>query len=153
MENQTYTFSITRPTTTLKRLLNIGPKEITSNFLIESQVLASCMLIAKKAEELPISILQGAAGEVLIPLYEEHLPKLIWIVAAAITNRGQQPSSKLVALLTKHLTTDQILEGCFEAFEAMNMQAFYDGIAVFKGPLTVLNPVDLPENNSSHEPK
>lgn len=119
-------------------------------FNISPCVVANQYRIAAKALTLPIEVFEDYAT--MLRYVPEHLPTIIYIIAAAITNTYEEPDSELIEYLERNLDNEDVLEILSASLQATNMQSFLTSIVLMNGVAKVLktSPQDGRELIASH---
>jgi len=110
-------------------------------------VVANQYRIAGEASLLPDEIYQD--GSMNIPLIKEHLPRIIYMIAAAIQNNHLEPDPELITFLEQNLTGSQMREALVASFQTLNMEAFTDTIILMKGTVKILMPTEVSPKDGS----
>jgi hypothetical protein len=104
--------------------------------------------IAAKAVTLPKEITHGQQSEVLLPLFAEHLPTIIYIVAAAVQNNKHEPKPELIEFIRDNMDHDDLYTCMLYSLDNVGLDSFLSTIALAKGTIQVLKPKASPLDGS-----
>jgi hypothetical protein len=116
--------------------------EQEQTFTIEPLVICVCVRIAVRVKMIPKEVISGNILEAALPLLEDHLHNMAYIIAAAIENTYLEPQKGLIEFIEKNFTVDQLFEGLHASLNAMNLQSFLDSIVLMKGTVNILKPTE-----------
>lgn len=159
IENRSYKFIPTPEQTVWQRLLRkpiVEPTQVekSRHFVIKPTVVANQYRIASKSLSLPVDLFEDQSK--MLAYVPQHLPTMIYIIAAAITNTRDEPSSELIAYLEDNLDNLDVLQILAASLQSANMQSFLISITLMNGLAKILttsvNPLDGSELIASHTP-
>lgn len=104
-------------------------------------VVANQYRIAGEAALLPEEIWEDHSMNV--SLINDHLPRIVYMIAAAIQNNHLEPSDDLIKFIERNLSGDQLLKALTASFQTLNMEAFTDSIILMKGTVKILMPEEM----------
>jgi hypothetical protein len=122
----------------------INEPEQERTFKVYPCVVGNMYRIASRAATLPGEILNGEAATILLPLIPEHLPTMIYIIAAAIQNNHFEPDAALIQFIERNFTQDDVFEALYASLEGMGLNVFYNSIALVKGTVKIIQPEASP---------
>lgn len=145
-------FSITIPIDQPKRSIWdwITRKPIIKdrNFTINSCKVGNMFRIASKALTLPDQIAKGDLYQVLLPLFQEHLTTIIYIVAASIQNNKHEPDRELISFINDNFDHEDLYTCLTYSLDNVGMDSFLNSIVLVKGTIQVLKPKSSPLDGS-----
>ena len=140
--------------TLLDKLLRKPLAPQSRHFVIKPTVVANQYRIASKSLSLPVDLFEDQSK--MLAYVPQHLPTMIYIIAAAITNTRDEPSSELIAYLEDNLDNLDVLQILAASLQSANMQSFLISITLMNGLAKILttsvNPLDGSELIASHMP-
>ena len=122
----------------------INEPEQERTFKVYPCVVGNMYRIASRAATLPGEILNGQAATILLPLIPDHLPTMIYIIAAAIQNNHLEPDVALIQFIERNFTQDDVFEALYASLEGMGLNVFYNSIALVKGTVKIIQPEASP---------
>jgi hypothetical protein len=102
--------------------------------------------IAGVAVTLPSELFENATD--MLAMVPEHLPKMIYIIAAAIQNNHLDPDPELIKFLERNLDNTDIVQILGASLQASNMQSFLTSIVLMNGVAKILKPKTSPLDGS-----
>ena len=126
--------------------------EKSRHFVIKPTVVANQYRIASKSLSLPVDLFEDQSK--MLAYVPEHLPTMIYIIAAAITNTRDEPNSELITYLEDNMDNIDVLQVLAASLQSANMQSFLISITLMNGLAKILqvsvNPLDGSELIASH---
>lgn len=126
--------------------------ETERSFQIYPCVAINQYRIAGEALTLPVDLLEDETQA--LTYVPEHLPTMIYIIAAAIQNNYLEPDKELIQFLERNLDNIDILKILAASLQNANMQSFLTSIVLMNGMASILkpeaNPIDGRELIASH---
>ena len=116
--------------------------ETHRTFKIYESVVSNVYRIAGKAVSLPIDIFEEE--EKMLAYVPEHLPTMIYIIAAAIQNNHKEPDAELIRFLERNLTNSAVAKLLVSAMFNTNMQAFLISIVSMQAMASIVKPKTSP---------
>ncbi|RZJ90977.1 MAG: hypothetical protein EOO20_06605 [Chryseobacterium sp.] len=157
----TVTVQIKEPKTLPKRSLldkllrrPVPVQELERSFVINPCVVGNMYRIAGRAVKLPDTILNGSMSESMIPVINDHLDDVVYIVAAGIQNSKREPDAELIEFINDNFEAEDLYNTLLPILENLGMQSFLNSIALAKGTVKILqpsaSPLDGRESIASH---
>ena len=109
-------------------------------FVIKACKVGNMFRIASKALTLPNEISQGDLSEAVLPLFNDHLPTIRYIVAAAIQNNKHEPATELINFITDHFDHEDLYKCMSYALDNIGLDSFLNSIVLIRGTVQVLKP-------------
>jgi hypothetical protein len=116
--------------------------ETQRQFQIYPCVVVNQYRIAAMAVTLPDDLYDEEA--LMLAYVPEHLPKMLYIIAAAIQNNYKEPDPELITFLERNLDNIDISTLLMTSLQATNMQAFMTSIVLMSGIAKILTPQTSP---------
>ncbi|WP_124558696.1 hypothetical protein [Pedobacter sp. KBW01] len=128
--------------------------ETVREFKINPCLVGNMYRIAGRAVKLPDEILESSMAASLLPIINEHLSDLVYIVAAGIQNTKREPDPELIEFIEDNFEAEDLYEALLPILENLGMQSFLNSIALAKGTVKILkpnvSPIDGSELIASH---
>ncbi|NII81750.1 MULTISPECIES: hypothetical protein [unclassified Pedobacter] len=128
--------------------------ETVREFNITPCIVGNMYRIAGRAVKLPGEILEGSMAGSLLPIINEHLSDLVYIVAAGIQNTKFEPEPDLIEFIEDNFEAEDLYQALLPILENLGMQSFLNSIALAKGTVKILkpnvSPIDGSELIASH---
>lgn len=118
------------------------PKE--KDYLLTRLVVGNAYRVAKAVLGIPeAAVIIGSEKTtgMLYSLLVNHLDKVIYVVAVAVTNTKEEPSQKLLDEIRWQFTDDELVGACVFILKRMNIQNFLNSIILIRG-LDVISQTD-----------
>ncbi|MCZ4244981.1 hypothetical protein [Pedobacter punctiformis] len=132
-------------------------QEVNRKFTINPCVVGNMYRIAGHAVSLPDEILEGSMAQSILPIINEHLSTLVYIVAAGIQNNKREPEQELISFIEDNFEAEDLYKTLHPILENLGMQSFLNSIALAKGTVRILkpnvSPLDGSELIASHIPE
>lgn len=100
--------------------------------------------IAGKALSLPDELFDDDTKT--LSLVPEHLPTIIYIIAAAVQNNYLEPDPELITFFERNLDNPDIVQILAASLQAANMQDFSTSIVLMNGMATIVKPKTSPQD-------
>lgn len=131
----------------LRRKLQQSPEpEKERSFKIRPCVVANQYRISAKALSLPVDLFEEQ--EKMLVYVPEHLPTMVYIIAAAVQNNYLEPDPELITFFERNLDNLDISELLVASLQGTNMQSFLTSIVLMKGTAKILEPKSSPLDGS-----
>lgn len=116
--------------------------ELSRSFNIYPCVVVNQYRIAAKAQSLPLELFEEQS--LMLSLVPEHLPTIVYIIAAAIQNNKHEPEKSLITYIEDNIDNEEILDVLSASLQQANMQSFMNSIVLMNGVAKVLktSPID-----------
>ncbi|MBB6109711.1 hypothetical protein SAMN05421821_105129 [Mucilaginibacter lappiensis] len=130
--------------------VQIEPEPIPTEetFTIYPCKVANMWRVAGAATELPDEIKNGELAEVVLPLINDHLETIVYIVAAGIQNNHEEPSADLIKFIERNFDNQDLHTVLHYVLENVYMQSFLNSIVLAKGTVKILKPKTSPTDGS-----
>lgn len=119
---------------------------LSRTFDIYPCVVANQYRIAGKALSLPDDLFEDQS--IMLAYVPEHLPTMVYIIAAAITNTYEEPTDELIQYLERNLDNEYLMSVLAASLQQTNMQAFTISITLMNGVAKILTPEVSPLDGS-----
>lgn len=126
----------------------VTPPETERTFTIYPCKVANMARIAGASVRLPDEIVTGTLAETVLPLIHEHLPTIVYVVAAGIQNNHEEPSEELIKFIERNFDNDDLYACLDPVLENVRMQSFLNSIVLAKGTEKILKPKTSPNDRS-----
>lgn len=137
-------FSITIPIDQPKRSfidwLKRKPIIKDRTFTINACKVGNMFRIASKALTLPDQLSKGDWSQVLLPLFQEHLTTIVYIVASAIQNNKDEPAKELISFINDNFDHEDLYTCMAHSLDNVGMDSFLSSIVLVRGTVPVLKP-------------
>lgn len=131
----------------LRKPLPASPEpEIERSFHIKPCVVANQYRISAKALSLPVDLFEEE--EKMLAYVPEHLPTMVYIIAAAVQNNYLEPDPELITFFERNLDNLDIAELLVASLQGTNMQSFLTSIVLMNGIASILKPKTSPIDGS-----
>jgi hypothetical protein len=118
--------------------------EKARTFQIWPAVVINQYRIAGAALKLPVDLFEDPTK--MLAYIPEHLPTMVYIIAAAIQNDYREPEKELITFLEKNMDNLDIAQALAASLQGANMQAFTTSILLMQGEAMILtnegSPID-----------
>lgn len=126
----------------------VQPVETERHFVIHPCKVGNMYRIAGAAVGLPAEIRSGGLVETMLPVLNEHLGTIVYIIAAAIQNDRNEPSRDLIEFIEDNFDNIDLFRAFNNSMDGMELQSFMNSIVLARGTVTVLNPKANPVDGS-----
>jgi hypothetical protein len=127
-----------------KPVLIPSEPETERTFQIWPAVAVNQYRIAGAAVKLPVDLFEDPTK--MLAYVPEHLPTMIYIIAAAIQNDYCEPEKEQITFLEKNMDNLDIAQALAASLQGANMQAFTTSILLMQGEAMILtnegSPID-----------
>ncbi len=120
--------------------------ETQRSFQIWPCVVVNQYRIAGAAVTLPIDLFDDETK--MLGYVNEHLPKMVYIIAAAVQNDYREPDQELITFFERNLDNTDIIQLLAASLQATNMQSFLTSIVLMNGTAKILKPETSPIDGS-----
>ena len=120
--------------------------ETERTFTIFPTVVINQYRIAGKALSLPADLFEEE--EKMLAYVPEHLPTMVYIIAAAVQNNHLEPDPELITFFERNLDNIDIVQILVGAMAGTNMQSFLTSIVLMNGVAKILKPETSPIDGS-----
>jgi hypothetical protein len=120
----------------------------TETFVIKPCKVVNMARLAGAAVALPDQLKEGTLAEIAMPLVKEHLPTIVYIVAAGIQNDHNEPEPELITFIERNFDNDDLYAALYPVLENSGMQSFLNSIVLAKGTVSLLKPKASPTDGS-----
>ncbi|WP_114937578.1 hypothetical protein [Mucilaginibacter endophyticus] len=120
--------------------------ELERSFEIWPCVAVNQYRIAGVAVTLPSELFENSTD--MLAFVPEHLPKMIYIIAAAVQNDYREPDPELIQFFERNLDNIDIVQILSASLQAANMQSFLTSIVLMNGVAKILKPKTSPADGS-----
>jgi hypothetical protein len=111
-------------------------------FQVYPAVVTNQYRIAGMATTLPSDLYEDET--LMLSYVQEHLPKIIYIIAAAIQNNYKEPDPELILFLERNLDNVDVADLLTVSLQSTNMQAFLTSIVLMNRMAKILTPETSP---------
>jgi hypothetical protein len=118
------------------------------SFKIYQCIVANQYRIAAKALSLPVDLYENDEEDRMLSYVPEHLPTMIYIIAAAVQNNHLEPDPELIQFFERNLDNTDIEQLLAASLQATNMQSFLISIVYMNGMANILKPKASPQDGS-----
>lgn len=125
----------TDPEPERERLFQIRPCVVTNQYRISA-----------KALSLPVDLFEEQ--EKMLAYVPEHLPTMVYIIAAAVQNNHLEPDLDLITFFERNLDNLDIADLLVASLQGTNMQSFLTSIVLMNGMAKILEPKSSPLDGS-----
>jgi hypothetical protein len=130
------------------KAIQLPSVETERTFTIYPCKVANMWRLAGAASELPEEIREGTLAEIVLPLINDHLTTIVYIVAAGIQNNHEEPSPDLIQFIERNFDSEDLYTALFPVLENIRMQSFLNSIVLAKGTVNILKPKASPTDGS-----
>lgn len=120
--------------------------ETERSFQIRPCIVANQYRISAKALSLPVDLF--GEQEKMLAYVPEHLPTMVYIIAAAIQNNHLEPDPALITFFERNLDNLDVVELLVASLQGTNMQSFLTSIVLMNGTAKILEPKSSPLDGS-----
>lgn len=131
---------------TKKTIPDISQPETVRHFEIYEGSVATVLRISGKAGTLPVDLFEEE--EKMLAYAPEHLPTMIYIIAAAVQNTAKEPDPELIKFFTENLTNKAVARLMAAALLSTNMPDFLTSIVSVQWMASILKPKASPLDGS-----
>jgi hypothetical protein len=116
--------------------------ETERDFQVYPCVVTNQYRIAGMAATLPTELFEDETS--MLAYVSEHLPKMVYIIAAAIQNNYKEPDAELIQFLERNLDNLDVVNLLTVSLQGANMQSFLTSIVLMNGMAKILIPETSP---------
>jgi len=122
--------------------------ELERAFTITPCIVGNMYRIAGRAANLPAEIMDGSLAGSMLPIINNHLSDMVYIVAAGIQNTKREPDAELIQFIEDNFEAEDLYKALLPILENLGMQSFLNSIALAKGTVKILKPNASPQDGS-----
>lgn len=122
--------------------------ETERTFIINQCVVGNMYRVASRAVTLPHEILSGTQAQSILPIINDHLHTMVYIVAAGIQNTKDEPEAELIEFIQDNFVAEDLYNSLLPVLENLGMQSFLNSIALVRGTVKILEPNASPLDGS-----
>lgn len=123
----------------LRRPLPREPEK-ERTFVIYPCKVCNMYRIAGVASRLPNEIKGGTQSEVYLPLINEYIDDVVYVIAAGIQNNHLEPDPELIQFIERNFDGIDLYNCLQPVLENVNMESFFNSIVLIKGTVKILQP-------------
>lgn len=124
------------------KAVQLPQPDLERTFEIWPCVAANQLRIAAKALSLPVDLFDKQAK--MLAYIPEHLPTMIYIIAAAVQNNFKEPEQELITYIERNIDNLDIMHVLGASLQNTNMEAFTHSIVLMSGPARIVQPKASP---------
>lgn len=113
-------------------------QEKERHFEIWPCVVANQYRIAGKAITLPTELYEDSTKMLLH--VNDHLPTMVYIIAAAIQNDHLEPAADLIQFIERNFDNEDIYQALLASLQGQNLQSFLNSIVLMNAQAEILDP-------------
>lgn len=122
--------------------------ETERSFTIYPCKAANMARIARTALTLPLEIEGYYKSDTILPLIDQHLDTVLYVVAAGIQNNQHEPDPQLIEFLRINCDAIDLLHAAYYVMENVNMESFSNTTVLIRGAISIIKktgPIDRSE--------
>lgn len=129
-----------------KSVVAVIEPETERSFTIWPCVVSNQYRIAARANSLPKDLFDDDTK--MFGYVQEHLPTMVYIIAAAVQNNYLEPDPDLITFFERNLDNLDIVQILAASLQGANMQSFLTSIVLMSGEAKILKPKTSPNEGS-----
>lgn len=144
----TLTVPLLSPKRTLWDWIRRKPIETERSFTIYPCKAANMARIAHAALTMPTEIIADTKAEAYLPLINECMDTVLYVVAAGIQNNQHEPEQSLIDFLKINCDAIDLLHAAYYVMENVNMESFSNTTVLIRGAISIIKktgPIDRSE--------